>query len=238
MVVLTAFRRGSHAVCVFVDCRSVGFPHRDRTPFRTRFGPAAELVGDDRAEETPVPIPNTEVKLGPPMILLCGKVGYRRLFEPLQGNLEGLFSCAASGRPHLDGLFRVLSGAGDAPELLIGPGRRTKLPRVSGGRSEVEHSSDLGVEPRVCRGAGVHESELEFDSHRSQSALRSSHSRPISSASSPSDRPWSCRCVRGRRVQPGRPFEARRDRSGRLPGRTSSVRRRMLVVRVARRRFA
>ena len=31
---------------------------------------------------TPVPIPNTAVKPLPPMILLSGKVGYRRLYEP------------------------------------------------------------------------------------------------------------------------------------------------------------
>ena len=33
---------------------------------------------------TPVPIPNTEVKPLQPMILLSGKVGYRRLYEPPQ----------------------------------------------------------------------------------------------------------------------------------------------------------
>ena len=40
------------------------------------------LVGDDGVEETPVPFPNTEVKLDSPMILLRGKVGYRRLHGP------------------------------------------------------------------------------------------------------------------------------------------------------------
>ncbi len=43
------------------------------------------FVGDHRQGVTPVPIPNTEVKLLPPMILLSGKVGYRRLYEQRQG---------------------------------------------------------------------------------------------------------------------------------------------------------
>jgi hypothetical protein len=47
------------------------------------------LVGDDGVEETPVPIPNTEVKLASPMILLRGKVGYRRLHGPCWGNSAG-----------------------------------------------------------------------------------------------------------------------------------------------------
>ncbi len=45
------------------------------------------LVGDYKAGETPVPIPNTEVKLRLPMILLSGKVGNRRLHGPAKGNL-------------------------------------------------------------------------------------------------------------------------------------------------------
>ena len=45
------------------------------------------FVGDHKVEETPVPIPNTEVKLSLPMILLSGKVGYRRLFGPAEGDL-------------------------------------------------------------------------------------------------------------------------------------------------------
>ena len=36
------------------------------------------FVGEDRRGVTPVPIPNTEVKTLPPMILLSGKVGDRR----------------------------------------------------------------------------------------------------------------------------------------------------------------
>lgn len=38
---------------------------------------------------TPVPIPNTEVKPLQPMILLSGKVGYRRLYGPRQDLLTG-----------------------------------------------------------------------------------------------------------------------------------------------------
>ena len=49
--------------------------------------PVRTLVGDHKVEETPVPIPNTEVKLNLPMILLSGKVGYRRLLGPTKGNL-------------------------------------------------------------------------------------------------------------------------------------------------------
>ena len=49
--------------------------------------PVCTLVGDHKVEETPVPIPNTEVKLNLPMILLSGKVGYRRLLGPTKGNL-------------------------------------------------------------------------------------------------------------------------------------------------------
>ncbi|MFM1832923.1 MAG: hypothetical protein RLZZ461_1239 [Planctomycetota bacterium] len=45
------------------------------------------LVGDYKAGETPVPIPNTEVKLRLPMILLSGKVGNRRLHGPAKGDL-------------------------------------------------------------------------------------------------------------------------------------------------------
>ena len=44
------------------------------------------FVGDHRQWVTPVPIPNTEVKPLSPMILLSGKVGYRRLYEPRQVN--------------------------------------------------------------------------------------------------------------------------------------------------------
>ncbi len=42
------------------------------------------FVGDHVQGVTPVPIPNTEVKPLQPMILLSGKVGYRRLYGPRQ----------------------------------------------------------------------------------------------------------------------------------------------------------
>ena len=44
--------------------------------------PIVWFVGELRHGVTPVPIPNTAVKPMPPMILLCGKVGYRRLLTP------------------------------------------------------------------------------------------------------------------------------------------------------------
>jgi len=44
------------------------------------------FVGDHRQGETPDPFPNSEVKLLPPMILLSGKVGYRRLLWPSSGD--------------------------------------------------------------------------------------------------------------------------------------------------------
>jgi hypothetical protein len=59
-------------------------------PLRTPRG-LRSLVGDHGVEETPVPIPNTEVKLASPMILLRGKVGYRRLLGPCWGNPAGPF---------------------------------------------------------------------------------------------------------------------------------------------------
>ena len=48
-------------------------------------------VGDDRSGATPDPIPNSEVKPGPPMILLSGKVGHCRQFGPVSGNAGGVF---------------------------------------------------------------------------------------------------------------------------------------------------
>ena len=42
------------------------------------------FVGDHGQGVTPVPISNTEVKPLSPMILLSGKVGYRRLYGPPQ----------------------------------------------------------------------------------------------------------------------------------------------------------
>ncbi len=51
---------------------------------------ATTFVGDKRSGETPDPIPNSEVKPGPPMILLRGKVGHCRLFDPGRGNTIGV----------------------------------------------------------------------------------------------------------------------------------------------------
>jgi hypothetical protein len=60
------------------------------------------LVGDDRSGATPDPIPNSEVKPGPPMILLSGKVGHCRQFGPTSGNAGGAtsFLCRALFRPN------------------------------------------------------------------------------------------------------------------------------------------
>lgn len=55
---------------------------------------------------TPVPIPNTEVKPLQPMILLSGKVGYRRLYGPLQvlpGEAHFIFPTSSSCVFHLPG---------------------------------------------------------------------------------------------------------------------------------------
>lgn len=49
----------------------------------------SEIVGDHRSGATPVPIPNTAVKPGPPMILPCGKVGHRRRLGPAGSNPRG-----------------------------------------------------------------------------------------------------------------------------------------------------
>ena len=49
------------------------------------------IAGDHGSGATPVPIPNTEVKPGPPMILLCGKVGRCRLITPSSHKLGGVF---------------------------------------------------------------------------------------------------------------------------------------------------
>ena len=47
--------------------------------------PAGANGGVDTLRETPVPIPNTEVKTQRPMILHCGKVGERRLIRKALG---------------------------------------------------------------------------------------------------------------------------------------------------------
>ena len=70
------------------------------------------LVGDYKAGETPVPIPNTEVKPRLPMILLSGKVGYRRHFGPAKGNLgRATFVFGVLRRATLSGGGRYRAGA-------------------------------------------------------------------------------------------------------------------------------
>ena len=70
------------------------------------------FVGDHRQGVTPVPIPNTEVKPLPPMILLSGKVGYRRLYEPRQELPGGVLYLGASGNRVGELRWRRRSGSG------------------------------------------------------------------------------------------------------------------------------
>ena len=51
---------------------------------------ATGFAGDQRSGETPDPIPNSEVKPGPPMILPRGKVGHCRRFQPRSRKVAGL----------------------------------------------------------------------------------------------------------------------------------------------------
>ena len=75
--------------CSFLQLRSPGLHPRHHARLRANERQlVCTLVGDYKAEETPVPIPNTEVKLRLPMILLSGKVGYRRHLGPVEGNLD------------------------------------------------------------------------------------------------------------------------------------------------------
>jgi hypothetical protein len=65
---------------------------------------------------TPVPIPNTEVKPLQPMILLSGKVGYRRLYGPLQvlpGEAHFIFPTSSSC------VFHLTRSAGSGTELSL-----------------------------------------------------------------------------------------------------------------------
>ena len=55
-----------------------------------RLAAAIGFVGDVMSGDTPDPIPNSEVKSWPPMILLSGKVGYCRLFQPRNRKVAGL----------------------------------------------------------------------------------------------------------------------------------------------------
>ena len=68
-------------------------------PVRPDKSPGASLVGDHRWEETPVPIPNTEVKLLPPMILLSGKVGRCRRYGSRRVTPGGVLYFAALDGP-------------------------------------------------------------------------------------------------------------------------------------------
>jgi hypothetical protein len=83
--VFGSFERRSSAGRSGVAQSHVGAIHQDTSAFAeaTRQG-CFGFVGDHRQWVTPVPIPNTEVKPLSPMILLSGKVGYRRLYEPRQ----------------------------------------------------------------------------------------------------------------------------------------------------------
>ncbi len=68
-------------------------------PVRPNESLGATLVGDHRWEETPVPIPNTEVKLLPPMILLSGKVGRCRRYGSRRVTPGGILCSAAPDGP-------------------------------------------------------------------------------------------------------------------------------------------
>ena len=55
-----------------------------------RLAAAIGFVGDVMSGDTPDPIPNSEVKPRQPMILLSGKVGHCRLFQPPYLTVGGL----------------------------------------------------------------------------------------------------------------------------------------------------
>ena len=89
------------------DCRPP--PRGGVRYFVTRLlAKAIGFVGDYRSRDTPDPIPNSEVKSWPPMILLSGKVGYCRLFQPPKVFLRGL--SFARGEPQLI-IVTVISSA-------------------------------------------------------------------------------------------------------------------------------
>ena len=80
------------------DCRPP--PRGGVRYFVTRLlAKAIGFVGDNRSRDTPDPIPNSEVKSWPPMILLSGKVGYCRLFQPRNRKVAGLSFCAIGSVP-------------------------------------------------------------------------------------------------------------------------------------------
>ena len=55
-----------------------------------RLAAAIGFVGEVMSSDTPDPIPNSEVKPRQPMILLSGKVGHCRLFQPRNRKVAGL----------------------------------------------------------------------------------------------------------------------------------------------------
>ena len=55
-----------------------------------RLAAAIGFVGELMSGDTPDPIPNSEVKPRQPMILLSGKVGHCRLFQPRNRKVAGL----------------------------------------------------------------------------------------------------------------------------------------------------
>ena len=62
-----------------------------------RLAAAIGFVGEVMSSDTPDPIPNSEVKPRQPMILLSGKVGHCRLFQPRNRKVAGLsFLCSIS----------------------------------------------------------------------------------------------------------------------------------------------
>ena len=135
-----------------------GAIHQDTSAF----APAARqgcrgFVGDHRQWVTPVPIPNTEVKPLSPMILLSGKVGYRRLYEPRQVTPgEALFVFATlvqrservferrasrSWRAARMRLFRETSSSADPPTT-------AQRGRIAAAKGRMGAAADLHPFPR------------------------------------------------------------------------------------------
>lgn len=76
------------AVCGF--CRRPASPVGPTSSKRRAETHDGFIVGDQSPGVTPVPISNTAVKPGAPMILHRGKVGHRRRNDPVQVNLDGV----------------------------------------------------------------------------------------------------------------------------------------------------
>ena len=66
-----------------------------------RLAAAIGFVGDVMSGDTPDPIPNSEVKPRQPMILLSGKVGHCRLFQPRNRKVAGLSFAPAELYPQI-----------------------------------------------------------------------------------------------------------------------------------------